>query len=235
MKKELAMRKWSTVALCLIWLGLASGPLGRCQSLVVSDKKAAEGDRSARTDVHGDPLPPGAIDRLGTVRLRHIVRDFSGAACLAFSPDGKTLVSGGDVGALVWDVATGKELAWFNDRSPATAAHFSPDGKTLITADNGGAIRHWEVGTGKALRQRMPAAATRFNGREAFFSADGRVLGVWGHSGEVILWEVDTGKQILQGRHGPRSVFNSAALSPDGKTLVISGEGNRAYLLDKTP
>jgi hypothetical protein len=74
-------------------------------------------------DLHGDPLPPGAVARLGTVRLRHIVRDGSGAASVAFSSDGKRLITCGDVGVCVWDVATGKRL-----NEP-----FSNEDKKLIT------------------------------------------------------------------------------------------------------
>src|SRR5262249_47570382 len=62
---------------------------------------------------HDDPLPPGAIARIGTVRLQH------GAAVsrLTFSPDGKTLASIGGYSSVVhlWDVATGKEIRRFND------------------------------------------------------------------------------------------------------------------------
>src|SRR5262245_45534204 len=57
-------------------------------------------------DLHGDPLPPAAVARLGWVRLRH-----ADTACtVAFTPDGKTLVSGGaDRVIRVWDAVTGKE------------------------------------------------------------------------------------------------------------------------------
>src|SRR5262245_10020374 len=184
------------------------------------------------TDDHGDPLPPGAVARLGTVRLRHVVRDGSGAACVAFSPDSKTLVSGGDVGLRAWDMATCKDLGWFPTAAPATAAHFTPDGKSLLTTDNNGSIRLWQAGTGKLLREtKQPPENRFFRGLNSFLSANGKVAGVAGLGDGVRLWGTATGKQILA-RKEERGLMFSAALSPDGKTLVVSGEGNRAHLLE---
>jgi len=184
-----------------------------------------------RTDDHGDPLPPGAVARLGTLRLR------DGAACVAFSPDGKTLVSGCD-GLCAWDVATGKNLGWFPTAAPATSAQFSPDGKSILTIDNKGAIRLWQTGTGKLLREpKQPQDNLFFPGNNSFLSANGKVAGVTGVPSEtgvgssVHLWETDTGKQILTRKEG-RSLFFSATLSPDGKTLVVRGESNLAHLLE---
>jgi WD40 repeat protein len=58
-----------------------------------------------RTDLYGDPLPPGAILRMGSTRLKH------SQAAVAFSKDGKLLISAGDSGDVrFWDVATGKEV-----------------------------------------------------------------------------------------------------------------------------
>src|SRR5687767_9350356 len=65
----------------------------------------------AATDLYGDPLPKGAIQRFGTVRLRHANTVYG--AC--FSPDGKTLATGGwDRTLRVWNIPSGKEVAKFS-------------------------------------------------------------------------------------------------------------------------
>jgi WD40 repeat protein len=80
---------------------------------------------------------------------------------LAFSPDGKLLVSG-DHGTFrhrssidVWSAATREEIAhWKGDEPEVTAATFSPDGKTLavtfgdrLSFDRGGGVGLWDTTT----------------------------------------------------------------------------------------
>src|SRR5438046_636580 len=58
-----------------------------------------------RLDSFGDPLPAGAVARIGTIRLRQPEE----VQCLAFSPDDKLLVSSGG-GIRFWNPATGKQV-----------------------------------------------------------------------------------------------------------------------------
>ena len=95
-------------------------------------------------DVHGDPLPLGAVARLGTVRWRH--GDL--VAFAAFLPGGKSVVSASDDGFIrVWEYPSGKELLRIaastkkdakssNGRSREflNAAALSPDGKVIATS-----------------------------------------------------------------------------------------------------
>src|SRR5262245_56768839 len=68
--------------------------------------KEAAANPLPRTDLHGDPLPIGALARMGTVRWRH--HDDS-AYSLTFTPDGNTLISGGrDKTIRFWDARSGR-------------------------------------------------------------------------------------------------------------------------------
>ncbi|HTF57467.1 MAG TPA: hypothetical protein VK661_09565, partial [Planctomycetota bacterium] len=59
-----------------------------------------------KSDLYGDPLPPGAVARFGSLRFRHVEDVYA----FAFLPDGKTLMVV-DYGFINWwDVATGKPV-----------------------------------------------------------------------------------------------------------------------------
>ena len=76
---------------------------------------AAEGGDAGRTDRQGDPLPPGALARMGTVRLRH-----GGLVTfVAFLPGGREVVSAGEDGM----PASGR---WRPARSCAASARRGP-------------------------------------------------------------------------------------------------------------
>src|SRR5438876_3756927 len=79
--------------------------------LVFSTQRPAHsqsGETTARVavDSYGDPLPDGALARLGTVRLRH----GDAGARIVFSKDGKQLASAGQDGVAIWEVSSGKRV-----------------------------------------------------------------------------------------------------------------------------
>src|SRR5690348_5400442 len=80
-----------------------------------------------------EPLPEGAVVRLGSNAFRH---DHTVSA-LAFSADGKRLVSASwDKTARVWEVASGRELARFaGHKDGASAVAISPDGTLCASGD----------------------------------------------------------------------------------------------------
>jgi WD40 repeat protein len=69
-------------------------------------------------------------------------------AVAAFSPDGKTLATGGrpDFAVYVWDAADGRQLARFNGHTGlVTALAYSADGRTLLSGSADGTTLVWEV------------------------------------------------------------------------------------------
>jgi RNA polymerase sigma factor (sigma-70 family) len=219
----------------LILLGPAANPT---DSALESQPKTATADApdpkpdregQARTDRHGDALPPGALQRLGTARFRE-KEEMVG---IAFSPDGKVLVSGRPEGLIrLWDPATGKAVGQIKGHEGRLLAFaFSPDGKVL--ASTGGKTVHlWETATGKELRK-IPCEVTfKVQGGISWlrvapivFSPDGRLLASVASDHAVHVWEVATGKERLQ--LGPHAQpVDCLAFSPDGKRL-ISATGGR--------
>jgi WD40 repeat protein len=150
------------------------------------------------TDRHGDPLPVGAVARLGTIR-------FHGPqlTCVAFSRDGKTLVVGGRDGLLhVWDRRTGKEVRCFGDHFGCSVSclALSPDGKLLATgADKLLVVSLWDFATGKLIRRSNWQSESVDPVCSLAFSPDGKTLasGSFGVSdrNRICIWDVATVKR----------------------------------------
>jgi WD40 repeat protein len=74
-------------------------------------------------------------------------------SALAFSPDGKTVAMGAELGGpQLWDIDQFGFRDDFNGRSKeggrVTHLAFSPDGKTLVTAGLGLTVEFWDVPAG---------------------------------------------------------------------------------------
>ncbi len=82
---------------------------------------------------------------------------FGPANCVAFSPDGRTLVSSNLLGVYLWDVKRGRLLRKFRERNGGHGSSFlvfSPDGRTLAVCGSQ-EIDLWDMKTGKQI-QRVP-------------------------------------------------------------------------------
>jgi WD40 repeat protein len=172
-------------------------------------------------DLFGDALPRGARARLGTVRWRHD----GWVTSLAFSPDGKTVATGGgDNLVRLWDVANRQPTRQLSPGSKVQAVAFSPDGKVLATGSWDQTVRVWDVATGKLLHTLSGFSSEVIR---VAFSPDGTVIaatarGRNGASGEKArFWNVATGEPLHKlDQDGPDVL--ALAFSPDHKTITTT-------------
>ncbi|HVN52880.1 MAG TPA: BTAD domain-containing putative transcriptional regulator [Anaerolineaceae bacterium] len=146
---------------------------------------------------------------------------------VAFSPDGKRVVSGGwDRSARVWDVQSGQEVSRLDHGGPVSAVAFSPDGKWVASASQDGTARVWEASSGREL------ARMTHQGKvwAVAFRPDGRWVVSGSEDGTARVWEAATGHEVARMWHD--GMVYSVAFSTDGTKVVSGSQDGTARVWD---
>jgi WD40 repeat protein len=236
---------------------------------VVLSPARLDSREAIRKDRYGDPLPEGAVARLGPARFR---LPLWGGRFACLSPDGKLLAATDRDYVRLLEVATGKVVRHLPGNSGESLA-FSPDGKSLVSMAAGGGVGFRDAASGRPTRfipgrpgyyssvqfsgdgkvvavwpqmygQQKKTVVRLFavaGGKEvaaletlgsdhvgAALSGDGKVVATW--AGRTIqLWDGGTGKELRR-VGSERANVACAALSPDGKILAAVGWGTSVQL-----
>ena len=164
----------------------------------------------------------------GNVRSGHT----DSVTAIAFSPDGKTLVSGGEDNTIrIWNLATGKESLFvaqedqFGFRTFGSVIAFGPDGKILAVGDRSGIhLMNLNASSGDAIK----TIGEELSGIESIaFSPNGKTIAAAGDD-DVHIWNVESGEEIfsLEKTHDP------VVFSRDGKFLACGSGDDYIKLFD---
>lgn len=188
------------------------------------------------------------FDHKGTIDRREKIDELTGEAVqtaadsrrvvssVAFSPDGKHILTGSFDSMRLWDVASGAILRSFAHDKPhpgVLSVAFAPDGSRVLSGGADKTAKLWDTATGNLIFTLQghfgPVNSVAFSpdGTRAL-SGDEAML--------VLLWDLTTGK-VASGFNSfrpdaHRAAVMSVAFTPDGKKILSGSQDHTLHLRD---
>jgi hypothetical protein len=142
---------------------------------------------------------------------------------VAYSPDGKRIVSGsGDKTLKVWDAQTGQEVLSLKGHTfNVTSVAFSPDAKRIVSGSWDQTLKLWDALTGQQILSLMGHTDSVTS---VAYSPDGQRISGKDHSGKMLTWDAVTG-QLLPDAPAVPTQQQTEATSPDGAQRAFIEDG----------
>jgi RNA polymerase sigma factor (sigma-70 family) len=184
-------------------------------------------------DRFNDPLPAGALARLGTVAFRHGRTGYYWLTSLTFTPDGKHLISQGGGWVRRWDLANGQATVNLGDgwRSGRVSSCLlvSADGRLACICrdvpggDGTDECTEHDLSSGKKVRAYRLAFSRglAYHGFQSIFAPDGKTCAEL--TGTITLWSAADGA-LVRRFEAKDGLYTAMAFAHDGKTLVAGDD-----------
>jgi WD40 repeat protein len=112
---------------------------------------------------------------------------------LAFTPDGKFLVNGGESGLFLWDVASGKMHKDLSRKARVDVFAVDPAGRSVAAAVSKNLIVLYSTSKGKKLEE-FPAQVGEITSME--YGPDGRFIVIGSAAGTIRIFDIKSGKEV---------------------------------------
>lgn len=183
-------------------------------------------------DRYGDPLPSGALFRLGTKRLQT-------KGGFAWTPDGKSLVTMKRGTVTYWDIADGRARdTWLVPVGDEQFGHgaqlaLSRDGKRLVCTDTMGGIAVWDFARSQLIAKPSLEPGKRGKNFALAILPDGNAFLTLQSTGVLEFRDMATAnvRRTIELTSNGWSAFPPLAFSSDGKTLALGNPGTRSIHL----
>jgi WD40 repeat protein/tRNA A-37 threonylcarbamoyl transferase component Bud32 len=167
-----------------------------------------------------------------TGRMRHVLLGHTQYIyCMAVSPDGRRLATGGDRRVMLWDAETGLPLATYCGHAEGVSAvSFAGEGKRLVSLDLVGVFKTWDA---TRAPEYVPISYPGSRLEDATFSPDGRLVagslmelpkGPGPPAYRVRVWDAGSGRQVAEFDPQTFTMFRMpVTFSSDGRLLATAG------------
>jgi len=146
-----------------------------------------------------------------------------------YSPDGSRIVTASADSAIVWNAATGAQLARYGwrDADSQTNATSNTDGSVMASSSIDGPVMADAAGTRKQRRELVNDGLN-----DATISPDGSLIATASTNGRITVWEIATGRLLSALRDPSEGQVRSISFSHDGQRIVVGCSDNVARILD---
>jgi WD40 repeat protein len=156
--------------------------------------------------------------------IRYIRRAHSDRiTALAYSRDGRLVVSGSTDTLQIWDAITWNKLGVIKGlKGPISSLVLTPDGSNVITAGLKGSVEMWDITTHSLVRTFTDSLGYLGSPNGVTISPDGR-MAAWCEQGQIGVYNVSTGRLVRRIDQNTHGAWTALAFSPDAKYLLSGG------------